>query len=100
MNQPFTLVRRPPLALAVDLPARRPDIYYDCIKPGHFSAQCANPYRPRERRQPRVVVHSLADIDADEGDDDDKDVPGAQIEDLKPFRPGARARAAQRNTKA
>ena len=37
----------------------RTDIFYNCIKPGHFAAQCAEPYRPRERRSPDISVNSV-----------------------------------------
>jgi len=40
-------------------PRARTDICYNCIKPSHFAAQCAEPYRPRERRSPVIAVNSV-----------------------------------------
>jgi len=39
-------------------PQARTDICYNFNKPGHFAAQCAEPYRPRERRSPVIAVNS------------------------------------------
>jgi len=37
-----------------ETPQARTDICYNCNRPGHFAAQCAEPYRPRERRPPVI----------------------------------------------
>jgi len=57
-------------------PQARTDICYNCNKPGHFAAQCAEPYRPRERRSPVISVNSetkdtkpTAEIDSNESTD-------------------------------
>jgi len=42
-------------------PQARSDICYNCNKPGHFAAQCADPYRPRERRPPVIAVNSVTE---------------------------------------
>jgi len=59
--RPFTRVRTPPPPRAAVPQANWADICYNCNKPGHFSAQCAEPYRPRERHQPPFGVHAIAD---------------------------------------
>jgi len=60
-ERPFNPVRTsPPFRTAVPQ-ADRADICFDCNMPGHFTAQSAEPYRPRERRQPPVGVHAIAD---------------------------------------
>ena len=69
MDRPFTPVRTPPPPRAAARQANRADICYNCNKPGHFAAKCAEPYRPRERRQPPVGVHAIADGDRDEEDE-------------------------------
>jgi len=51
------------------------------MEPGPFATQCAEPYRPRELRQPLIGVHSIAvgNVQKDEVDhsadavDDSKD---------------------------
>jgi len=40
-------------------PQARTDTFYNCSKPGHFAAQRAEPYRPRERRPPVISVNSV-----------------------------------------
>jgi len=60
-ERPFTPVRTPPPPRAAVPQANRADICYNCNKPGYFAAQCAEPYRPRERRQPLIGVHAIAD---------------------------------------
>jgi len=67
-ERPFTPVRTPPPRRAAAPQANRTDICYNCNKPGHFAAHCAEPYRPRERRQPPIGVHALADgnVEADD----------------------------------
>ena len=47
VTQPRARSRTPP---PKESPQARTDICYNCDKPGHFAAQCAEPYRPRERR--------------------------------------------------
>jgi len=42
-------------------PQARTDICYNCNKPGHFVAQCAELYRPRERRPPVIAVNSITE---------------------------------------
>jgi len=42
-------------------PQARTDIFYNCNKPGHFAAQCAEPYRPRERHSPVISVNSVTE---------------------------------------
>jgi len=64
-ERPFTPVPTPPPPRAAVPQANRADICYNCNKPGHFAAQCAEPYRPRERRQPTIGVNAIADGDAD-----------------------------------
>jgi len=65
-ERPFTPVRTPPPPRAAVPQANRADICYNCNKPGHFAAQCAEPYRPRERRQPPIGVHALAEGNVEE----------------------------------
>jgi len=48
-ERPFTPVRTPPPPRAAVPQAIRADICYNCNMPGHSAAQCAEPYRPRER---------------------------------------------------
>jgi len=60
-ERPFTPVRTPPPPRAAVAQANRADICYNCSKPGHFAAHNAEPYRPRERRQPPIGVHAIAD---------------------------------------
>jgi len=42
-------------------PQARTDIRYNCNKPGHFAAQCAEPYRPRQRRTPVIAVNYVTE---------------------------------------
>jgi len=65
-ERPFTPVRTPPPLRAAVPQANRADICYNCNKPGHFAAQCSEPYRPRERRQPPIGVHALAEDNVEE----------------------------------
>jgi len=96
-ERPFTQVRTPPPPPAAVPEASRADICYNCNKPGHLAAQCAEPYRPRERRQPPVGVHAIAD-----GDTADEEIehPVEAVEDSKKPRPGARLLVARRDAKA
>jgi len=76
----FTPVRtQPPLRAAVPQ-ANRADICYNFNKPGHFAAQCAEPCRPRERRQPTIGVHAIEDGDAE---DDEVEHRNDAVEDSK-----------------
>jgi len=79
-ERPFTPVRTPPPPRATVPQANRADICYNRKKPGHFAAQCAEPYRPRERRQPTIGVHAIADGDAE---DDEVEHPNDAVEDSK-----------------
>jgi len=42
-------------------PQSRTDICYNCKKPGHFAAQCAEPYRPRECRPSVIAVNTVSE---------------------------------------
>ena len=79
-ERPFTPVRTPPPPRAAVPQANRADICYNCNKPGHFAAQCAEPYRPRERRQPPIGVHALADGNVEE---DEVEHPADAVDDSK-----------------
>jgi len=79
-ERPVTPVRTPPPPRAAVPQANRADIFYNCNKPGHFAAQCAEPYRPRERRRPPVGVHAIVDGDAEE---DEIEYQADAVEDLK-----------------
>jgi len=80
MDRRFTPVRTPPPPRASAHQANRADICFNCNKPGHFAAQCAEPYRPRERRQPPVGFHAIADDDVD---DDGTEDPAVDINGSK-----------------
>jgi len=56
VSQPRARSRSPP---PKESPQATTDMCYNCIKPGHFSAQCAEPHRPRERRSPFITVNSV-----------------------------------------
>ena len=79
-ERPFTPVRTPPPPRAAVPKANRADISYNINKTGHFAAQCAEPYRFRERRQPSVGLHAIAD-----GDTEDEEIehPADVVEDSK-----------------
>jgi len=79
-ERPFTPVRTPPPPRAAVPQANRADICYNCNKPGHFAAQCAEPYFPRERRQSPVGVHAIAEGNAKE---DEIEHPADAFEDSK-----------------
>jgi len=79
-ERPFTPVHFPPPPRATVPQANRAGICYNCNEPGHFAAQCAEPYRLRERRQPPVGVHAIADGDAEE---DEIEHPADAVEDSK-----------------
>jgi len=79
-ERPFTPVRTPPPPRAAVPQANRADICYNCNMQEHFAAQCAEPYRPRERRQPTIGVHAIADGDAEE---DEIEHPADAVKDSK-----------------
>jgi len=54
VDRPFPVTQpraRSHSPLPNESPQARTDRCYNCYKPGHFAAQCAEPYRPRERRR-------------------------------------------------
>jgi len=65
-ERPFTPVHNPPPPRAAVPQVKRADICYNCNKPGHFAAKCAEPYRPCERRQPPIGVLALSDSNFEE----------------------------------
>jgi len=79
-ERPFTPVRAPPPPRAAAPQSNRADICYNCNKPGHFAAQCAEPYCPRERRQLPICVHAIADGDVEE---DEIEHPADAVDDSK-----------------
>jgi len=79
-ERPFTPVRTPPPPRAAVPQANRADICNKCIKPGHFAAQCAEPCRPRERRQPPFGVHAIADGTVEE---DEIEHPADAVDESK-----------------
>ena len=85
MERPFTPVRLSPPPRAAVPQANRADICYNCNKPGHFAAQCAEHFRPRDRRQPTIGVHAIADGDAEE---DEVEHPNDAVEDSKNVQAG------------
>ena len=58
VTQPWDRSSCPP---PKESPQARTDICYNCNKPGHFAAQCAEPYRPRDRRPPVIAVKSVTE---------------------------------------
>jgi len=58
VTQPRARSRSPPPR---ESPQARTDICDNCNKPGHFAAQCAEPYRPSERRPPVIAVNSVTE---------------------------------------
>jgi len=79
-ERPFTPVRTPPPPRAAVPQANRAATFYNCNKPGHFAAQCAEPYCPRDRRQPPIGVHPIADNSVEE---DEIERPADAVEDSK-----------------
>jgi len=77
---PFTPVCTPPPPRAAVPQANRADICSNCNKPGHFAAQCAEPYHPRGRRKPPIGVHAIADGNVEE---DEIEHPADAVEDSK-----------------
>jgi len=61
-------------------PQARTDICYNCIKPGHFAAQCAEPYRPRERRPPVIAVNSVTEDTKPTAESDSNESTGSKNE--------------------
>jgi len=58
VTQPQARSRSPP---PKESPQARTDICYNCNKPGHCAAQCAEPYRPRKRRPSVIAVNSVTE---------------------------------------
>jgi len=79
-ERPFTPVHTPPPPRAAVPQANRADISYNCNKLGHFAAQCAEFYRPREHRQPPIGVHAIADGNVKE---DEIEHPADAVDDSK-----------------
>jgi len=79
-ERPFTMVCTPPPPRAAVPQATRADICHKCNKPGNLAAQCTEPYRPRERRQPAIGVHALADGSVEE---DEIEHPADALDDSK-----------------
>ena len=79
-ERPFITVRTPPPPRAAVPQANQADIFYNCNKPGHFAAQCAEPCRPRERGQPPIGVHAIAEGTVEE---EDIEHPADAVEDSK-----------------
>ena len=79
-ERPSTPVRTLPLPRAAVSQANRADIFYNSSRPGHVSAQCAEQYRPRERRRPPIGVHALADGNVEE---DEVEHPADAVDDSK-----------------
>ena len=68
MDRPF-LVTQPPARSRSPPPPAHSDICYNCNKPGHFSAQCSEPHRSRERRPtPTHMVHAVTNDEATSAD--------------------------------
>jgi len=82
VDRPFP-VTQPPARSRSPLPPGRTDICYNCNKPGHFSAQCAEPYRPRERRPAATqAVRAVANYDAlsaEESSDSKNEYAGSPV---------------------
>jgi len=79
-ERPFTPACTPPTPRAAVPQANRADICYTCHKLGHFAAQCAEPYLPRERRQPPIGVHAVAEGNVEE---DEVEHPAVAVDDSK-----------------
>jgi len=79
-ERPLTPVRTPPPPRAAVPQANRADICYNFNQPGHLAAQCAELYRPRERRQPTIGVHAIADGNVEE---DEIEHPADAADDSK-----------------
>ena len=79
-EQPFTPVRTLPPRRAAVPQANRADTCYNCNQRGHCAAQCAELYRPPERRQPPIGVHAIADGNVEE---DEIEHPADAVEDTK-----------------
>jgi len=83
VTQPRARSRSPP---PKESPQAWTDVCYNCIKPGHFAAQCAETYRSRERRPPDMSVNSVtektkptAERDSNESTDSKNDRAGCPL---------------------
>jgi len=79
-EQTFTPVRNPPPPRVFVPQANYADICFSCNTPGHSATHCAEPYRPRERHQPPIGVHALADSNVEE---DKIEHPADAVKDSK-----------------
>jgi len=84
VTQPRARSRSPP---PKDSPHARTDICYNCNKPCHFVAQCAEPYQPRQRRPPIIAGNSVtedtkttAESDSNESTDSKNESAGCALE--------------------
>jgi len=76
-TQPRALSRSPP---PNESPQARTDICYNCNKPGHFAAQCAEPYRPRERRPSVIAVNFVTEDTKPPAESDSNESTGSKNE--------------------
>ena len=89
VTQPRARSRPPP---PKESPQTRTDSCYNCNKPGHVSAQCDEPYRPRERRIPAIAVNPDTEDDKPTAESDSN-----ESTDSKTNETGAPWRVARRN---
>jgi len=57
---------------------QRADVCYNCNKPGHYAAQCAEPYRPRERKP--TPPHRVNPAVEGPGSSDESDIDASKNE--------------------